>query len=255
MILVLLGGIAFIFPLAVYCLILASLNRQRHPVMVSGTWDFAEVIFACSGFILFGGPCILSGLNRHWREYWLTGRSRALPEFGGAWWYFWIAIWGLYFVFVIAWAAFMLWRRRLVTSIYNIEEDTFYDGLGYCLDRLHIPWKRGNGMILLDFAAKPDKEDNWNEAPSTRSTISECTTVVVKIDSFPAMRHVSLRWPAHATQVRQEVEDELARILVGVHTENNPVGTWMLWLAAILFAVIVVTLMVLIGALFVLARR
>src|SRR4051812_39089865 len=32
--------LAFLLPLGVYLIVLGALNRRRHPVLVSGTWDF-----------------------------------------------------------------------------------------------------------------------------------------------------------------------------------------------------------------------
>ena len=55
--------LVFLFPLAIYCLIVSLLNRRPRPVMVSGTWDFAGVLFAVSGFLLLGGPVMLTSLS------------------------------------------------------------------------------------------------------------------------------------------------------------------------------------------------
>ena len=43
--------VAFLFPLAVYCLVLGLINRRRQPLMVSAGWDFAGLLFAASGFL------------------------------------------------------------------------------------------------------------------------------------------------------------------------------------------------------------
>ena len=58
---------AFLFPLAVYCLILGLINRRRHPLMVSAAWDFAGLLFAASGFLAFGLPGILNGFTERGR--------------------------------------------------------------------------------------------------------------------------------------------------------------------------------------------
>jgi hypothetical protein len=47
--------VALALPLAVYLLVLAWINRGRRALMVSGPWDFAGILFAASGFLLFGG--------------------------------------------------------------------------------------------------------------------------------------------------------------------------------------------------------
>ncbi len=54
----------FLFPLAVYCSVLGLVNRRLQPLMISGVWDFVGVLCATSGFLLFVGPYLLSGLFR-----------------------------------------------------------------------------------------------------------------------------------------------------------------------------------------------
>src|SRR6516225_1457399 len=66
--------LAFLLPFSIYLSILGSINRRRHPVMVSGVTDFIGILFAASGFLLFGGPGILTGLGEEWRMFWLIGK-------------------------------------------------------------------------------------------------------------------------------------------------------------------------------------
>lgn len=217
-----LGGLAFIFPVAVYCLILASLNRRKHPIMVPGTWDFAEVLFACSGFLVFGGPIILSGFHQRFREYWLFGPRRALH--GVQDWPFWIGIWALYFLFIIGGSAFLLWRRRLTTAIYNIEPPAFLECLGQVLDHLQLDWTRSENRIFITGRASAEPES----VPLNRQ-------IVLELDPFPSLRHLTLHWAADAEPVRTQVESELEHALVHVQTPASPVAAWMLSAAACLF--------------------
>src|SRR4051794_4945035 len=60
-------------PVGIYMLLLAHVNSRARPLMVSGVLDFIGVLFAASGFLLFGGPAILTGLNERWRTFWLLG--------------------------------------------------------------------------------------------------------------------------------------------------------------------------------------
>ncbi len=74
--------VAFLLPLAAYCLILGLINRRRHPLLVSAAWDFAGLLFAASGFLAFGLPGILNGFTERGRSTALFGRS---ASGGGAW--------------------------------------------------------------------------------------------------------------------------------------------------------------------------
>src|SRR5262245_57274805 len=105
-----------------YLLILGGINRRQHPLMVSGVWAFIGILFAASGFLLFGGPAILSILtmSERWRGFWLLGKSPASSgdaQFMQAWVF--LAI--LYFALVIVGSGMLLWRQRQLTSIYNVE--------------------------------------------------------------------------------------------------------------------------------------
>src|SRR5260370_11444377 len=130
--------LAFVVPLAVYCLILSVINRRRHPVIVAGSWDFAGVLFAASGFLLLGGPAILTGLHEQWRLAWLLGQTRYLQGIGENW-SFWITLWLLYFAVVGSVSVFVLWRRRTLTSIYNIDPAVLAEVLTLVFDRLGLP--------------------------------------------------------------------------------------------------------------------
>src|SRR5438105_7311042 len=48
--------LVFLFPLALYCLFLAYINRGRHPFVVSGVWDSVGLVLALSGFLLYTLP-------------------------------------------------------------------------------------------------------------------------------------------------------------------------------------------------------
>lgn len=260
LLLVMLCGLAFVFPVAVYCLILASLNRRPHPVMVSGPWDFAEVLLACSGFLLFGGPAILTGFHQRWRDYWLYGNKRVLRGLSGDW-SFWLALWAAYFLVVLAGAAFLLWRRRLATAIYNVDPPVFRDRLARVLDHLQLDWAWGEQRVFIGAprsgkaaAALPENIPGLADEPPPRHAVATLShrRLVLDIDAFPAMRHVTLSWPADAGPLREEIEAELSRALADVHTAHNPVGAWMLSLATCLFVAMFFTLLF---VLLVIARR
>jgi hypothetical protein len=150
--------LAFILPLAVYLLLLGFLNRRRHPLLVSGVWDCVGLLFAASGFLLFGGPAILSGLNERWRMFWLFGRPGVSARSPDGGWQFWVFLSVLYFVGVVAGCAAMLWRRRRTTAVYNAESWVVERALSQACEHLGLsPVRSGNvylfGISLEDLAA------------------------------------------------------------------------------------------------------
>ena len=155
LILVLLG-VCVVLPLAVYFFVLAQLNRRRHPVMISGIWDFAGVLFALSGFLLLGGPFIMATLNQDWRDFWLRSPFRSSEGLSEQWWYLRLGIWALYFGVIFVGSIFLLRGRSQVTSIYNIDQDTLDQALSQALDRLHLDWRRAGHLLYIGGPALSD---------------------------------------------------------------------------------------------------
>lgn len=214
--------LAFLFPLAVYCLILAFVNRSPHPVFVSGRWDFVGWLFATSGFLLLGGPAILNGVYEQRRLAWAIGAASLLP---GGWdenWYFWSGLWLFYFAVVLGGASLVLWRRERMTSIYNVEPRVFDNLLAEVLQRLNLPWTRTGGHIAI---GPPEAAEQQQASP-----------VSARVDAFPAFRHVSLYWTGGDEGLRAAIEEELRKALADVNTIYNPVGTWLLSISASLFS-------------------
>ena len=268
--------LACVLPIAVYCLVLAIINRRRHPVMVSGPWDFAGVLFAASGILLLGGPAILTGLYEQWRLSWLLGQTRYLQGIGEHW-SFWISLWLLYFAVVTGGSAFVLWRRRRLTSIYNIEPEAFTGILTQVLDCLGVEWFRNGPRHLVlrfprsstgqrpfppeetllatgkEFMARnlvPQRSSAGTSPAVAENALSygEQASLTARpgsnlaylweeldVDSFPGMRHVTLRWRGRDEAVRVEVETGLAQALSQVCSRQNPIAVWFLCLALGIF--------------------
>jgi hypothetical protein len=265
--------LACVVPIAVYFLVLAIINRRRHPVMVSGPWDFAGVLFASSGILLLGGPAILTGLYEQWRLSWLLGQTRYLQGIGEHW-SFWISLWLLYFAVVAGGSAFVLWRRRRLTSIYNVEPEAFPEILTQVLDCLGVEWFRHGPHRLVvrfprsstgqrPFSPEETLFDTGKEfmAHNQRSSVGTSPAVAenalscgeqsslparpgsnlaypwaeLDLDFSPAMRHVTLRWRGRDEAARVEVETRLAQALAQVCNLQNPIAVWFLCLALGLF--------------------
>src|SRR5205807_2385725 len=95
--------------------------------------------------LIFGEPAALSGIHEGLLP---RGRFIDLRGYDGSegWW---PALWLAYFVAVVAGAAWLLWKRRLVTSIYNVDADRFPQFFGQLLDRVGCDWARRGDVFFI----------------------------------------------------------------------------------------------------------
>ncbi len=220
--------VAFLFPLAIYCLVLGLVNRRQHPLVVSGPWDCAGVLFAVSGFLAFGLPGLLSGFSEYGRETVLVG-PHTVGHAGLLGW-LWEGYESLcatlyiagapavlvgYFLLVVTASALLLWRRQNQTVIYNIRPDVFNDVLAEVLKASGLAWSRAGPRYLITHRS--------NEAPAL-SDQGAC----LEVDAAATLRHVTLHWDAGDENVRKQVETELLPALATVWTRDNPMATWLL---------------------------
>jgi hypothetical protein len=198
--------LAFILPVGIYCLILGMLNRRDRPVLVSGPWDFAGVLFAASGFLLFVGPAVLTSLHERWRYYWLMGHPGQGEGLSGAAYFLWLALWFLYYVGVILGAGWMLSRRREITAVYNVDQALLEVGLSRVLERLGLDWRRnGNHFILTSQSGNGS---------------------ALEVEGFPPLRHATLRWHGVDEPSRQAIELELEKVLAGMSNDDLSIAGW-----------------------------
>jgi hypothetical protein len=200
--------VAFLVPLGLYLLLLGWLNRQPRPVLVPGTWDFVGVLFAASGFLLVGGPAVLSSLGEGWRMFWLLGEAGAAAEGLDAVRQQELLLAGLYFVVVVSAGAFTLAGRRGTTAVYNVEPGVVEEELEAACAQLKLTPVRSAGVFVFGLAGGAD-------------------SVVLYVESFPAMKHVTLRWDAADAPVRPAVEAELDRRLDRVGPAYHDTGSWL----------------------------
>jgi hypothetical protein len=272
--------LAFLFPVAVYFLALAVINGRRRPTMVSGPWDFVGVLFATSGFLLVGGPWILTNLNTEWRNLLLQGRFGGLNGQTSQWWYFWIGLWTVYFGAVVAGSAYLLQRRRIVTVIYNVEPAMVEEALAQTLDRLglegglvgnrlHIGVRGRAGadsaaerLAPADSSSVPTLPRAGSfrsgeavptaftaELPTPSPALDVGRTAAVELEPFLSVHHMTLRWQTPTAEdrlLRRDVEAELAKVLAEGESTPNPATGWFLTIASCLFLLMLVGLALLI---------
>jgi hypothetical protein len=238
--------LAFFLPLAIYCLVLGLINRRRHPLVISGVWDGIGLVFGASGFLLFAGPAVLSAVSERWRWFWLFGKGNAaLPGPDGAW-PFWIFLSILYFVLIVGGAAFYFRRQRCLTAVYNADVVQVEQALAEVCDRLGLHPARSGGLFVFgpSLGGEPSEDrkgaeqalsyDRGSSGEMTLAATIREQSAILEVDSFPLMRHVTLRWDPVESPFRRILETELSRCLEEMPSEDNLLGSWLLMLGLLL---------------------
>jgi hypothetical protein len=223
--------LAFVLPLAIYLVVLGILNRRPHPVLVPGVWDFIGLLFAVSGFVLLGGPAILSSLQDRWRLYWLVGQGPGPGSEGD--WPLWLVLTLPYVIAVLGGAAWGLRRRRHWTAIYNAEPAAIEQALSDVCARLGLEPVRSGNLFLFGMAAGPSPRPLSTDgvdppgylACSTGELASEAA--VLELDAFAFMHHVTLRWDPADGPLRRAVETALHRRLEDLPGPAAELGSWL----------------------------
>ncbi len=243
----------FLFPVAVYCLVLGMVNRRPHPVLVPGAWDFLGVLLAASGLLVFGGPALLGFLyDREVREF-LIGRLRpadvSFSDLFAKWWRIWI----LYYAVVCGAGVFLIWWRRRSSVVYNADPAVFDEILARTLDQVGVEWTRMGNRVFIGFRAGR-KMPAGGEQPASEHvqvlsgypragekyhpTPGRVDQAVLDVEPFYATRNVTLQWTGTTGPIREDVEAELARALTQVPAGDNPAATWFSMIASVLFFLI-----------------
>lgn len=246
----LLGCLAVCFPLGIYCLILARLNRGPHPVLLSGTLDFAALLFGTSGLLLFLGPSLLTGFHYRWREVWLLLNFHTLRGLRDHREALWTAAWYLYFIVLLVGAVGLLWRRRRGTAIYNIEPSVFDGVLTGVLDRLELDWLRMENRVVIRspqpvglLLAVSATEPNGPAARDPAEADPRPLTTQIEVEGFAPLRHVTLHWSGTPANLRRRIEAELESALAEIHSGRNLAAGFFLCLGTgIIFALFLFTL-------------
>jgi hypothetical protein len=266
-----------LFPFAVYCLILSVLNRRRHPVLVPGTWDFIGVLFATSGVLLIGCPYALNSFfGEPWQVSWWYPQHERLDRVGLDSESSWVVLSLLYFLILLGAVAWVLWRRRSVTTVYNVAPEALEATLVQEIENLGLTWSRlGNRLYLrVPTGAAPGSlparalstpqtthvTATGPSAPERELALSttplpladrEATlrTGVLDVEPFLLMNTVALRWERVDAPVRQEIEGELAGALAQTPAPDSALGAWFIMLGACSFLL----MFVVVGFLLVLA--
>jgi hypothetical protein len=227
----------FLFPLAVYCLVLAMINRRPQPVVVPGTWDCVGLIFALSGFLMIVAPVLIHSLFDRYEKSLLfrdvKDLGEATEEVEALRW----AVLMLYCLIVIGGVALLVWWRRKKTIIYNADPDRFYHLLSRILGQLGYgtssaapqPLPEADELGILDLAKVKDAETAATPPLIPLQDLFE-------VEIFAPLSNVTLHWRTGDEKTRQQIEDELRRHIAEARLDDNPAGTWIMGIAAMLFS-------------------
>jgi hypothetical protein len=249
----------FAFPIAVYCTVLGLVNRRMRPLVVSGVWDFLGVLLATSGFLLFLGPALLSGVFQEGLSElpFQPGSSGAsIGNLWASWWLFWL----LYYLVALGGAAWLLWLRRDTSVIYNIHPQTLDAVLAQLVERLHLQASRRGNRLFLGVSAAPvaltppaevsirsaeavaairdlTARTNVNPAaPPPVGLIDE--QVIVDVEAFEVLSNATLHWRSASPTARSTLERGLRQVLAETFAPESGVASWLLGIATLLFLVI-----------------
>jgi hypothetical protein len=194
-------------PLGLNLVVIGLLNRRGQPMLVSGPIDLIGLLFGLSGFVVVGGPAILTSLHENWRMWWLLGDWGADRDSLDA-----AETWGLlvcvgYFVFVVGGCAWLFRQYRALTSIYSVRPDVVPGVImSVCRDTGILPTLSGNRFT---FWVAGDKG------------------ATLDLEPFDALSNVTLRWSPLDTPVRPVIEEGLARELEESQPPDHDVGLWL----------------------------
>jgi hypothetical protein len=202
-------------------------------MLVSGPWDFAGILLAASGFLLFGGPALIVSFDHTtvWRFEWLLGDKNAseaeILTTGR------IIFFGLYFVFVVGTVALILYLRRRLTVVYNVDPLLVEQVLSQLLQEKQLHCSQASNVLVID-------------SPGASNPLLGNGPVTVEVEVSEQLCHVSLRWTPADSLLRREAETRLRAALTRAAAPGGHVGDWLLIISTLLSFALLVGLAILI---------
>jgi hypothetical protein len=234
------GCLVCLLPLALYLLFLASLNKRPHPTLLNGRWDLACLLLGLSGFLLVGGPVLLSAFDSRLRATIFEGnfghiRQSLHPDAT-----LWSILAGIYVAILAATILLLIRSRGRVAVIYNLAFEDTEHVLAAVFERLHLPWRKRSGIFEVGSLPNDGTDPTGKTAPPANGESPFRMNSLLEVNAFPAMHHVTLRWSDEDPQVRRAVEVELDRTFPNIASPPNPAGGWFITASVALFLVMFV---------------
>ena len=239
-----------LFPLAMYCLMLSSINRRSEPLLVRGVWDFTGLLFAVSGMLLWAGPAMMATI---FERSIFGGSSKPFEELVKQWWLLWVSYYGV----VLSGSILLLWLRRPTTAIYNVQPDLVPTLVAAALHRLGLDFaQNAHDQFLIAPTKRPALRPTGSDgefaeaiAPGTVETLPRAVEAAprpyssaVEIDQSPSLCHATLHWYETDARLRIEIEGELQKNLTNARPADNPAGVWQFGVGVLLFGAIFMSL-------------
>lgn len=227
----------FLFPLGLYCLVLANINRRDRPLVLWGAWDAILMLAGGAGFFLVLMPTLLVYLyHRN-----LAGAVEADETFltvYARWWLLWL----LYYVAVVGGAVALIRWRRHKTVIYNVDTELFPAAFAQAARLAGLECRthaEQPGDFILTAAPAAETALAVAPLPPLRHDVA-----VVNVEPFPAGCHVTLHWLEAAPATRLGFEQQLAKVLEAARPADNPLTGWFLVISGLVFGLIAVVVLV-----------
>lgn len=248
-------------PLAIYFLFLAHLNYRQRPTMLNGRWDFTFLLLGLSGFLLIGGPVLLSVFDSTWRSFLFEGDFRRLLEV----WHKSAIIWPLmatsYLILLIFLIVYGLHLRRTVSVVYNLKPGTLEEILVRAVELCDLDWRKALGGIEIGIPDKERATIDEGDRTEAKADLNRSfrRAAFVQIELFPAFYNASLKWNKLGffadPLLRKEVEARMQKILQATESPPNRVGSWLMTTAAAIFVTMLLWMGYLIWTVYITAAK
>lgn len=200
---------------------MAVINRRPHPILISGIWDLAGLIFACSGLLLAAGPAMVMAFKEREERRLLFSDPLGVTSLAELWQGSWM--WILYYLTILSLLFILFLTRRKTSVIYNITPFQFENVLANAMSDLSKFWQRSGNRIIIETPESNGKPQHFS------------------IDFFPLFHNVTIKWHDLDRQFRSDLEHSLEKELSSVHAQDNPSANWLFGIAASLFGMIIVS--------------
>jgi hypothetical protein len=239
---VLLTLLVSLFPLAAYLLVMAAINRRARPLLVRGSWDFAGLLGAVSGMLLWTVPALIMHLYQ--RAVATNPGDEAPRSFQDLWTHWWI-VWACYYGLLVSGSILLLMLRSNVTAVYNVDVDQAPRLLLQTAQHLGFDAAQNDASQIV-IATKTSEVTGTAEVCASMETASKVAQesrmsevcAAVEIEPFPSLAHVSLHWYTSNERVRAEVEREFVKQAAAARPADNPAAFWFGAASTLLFGAI-----------------
>ncbi|HZZ78944.1 MAG TPA: hypothetical protein VFE62_10525 [Gemmataceae bacterium] len=219
--------LAFLLPVAVYCFILAAVNRRSRPLLVRGSWDAIGLLSALAGFFLATLPVIG-----------FVFMDRVLGPGALGWGAFIVTI--IYYPVLVCGAVLMVLARVNKTVIYNVDTELFSQAASQTFAALGLSAAADRNRLVLTPIPENDVDSSAVTEKPRLATAAGTRHAEVSVESFAAMSHITLHWGPCSPGIRAELERELRKNLETAAPLDNAAAGWFVSISGMIFGAILV---------------